>query len=129
MSALLFVDLFVDQYADFTFLYDVWLAGGTAVDFTGCTASLVARTHPSDPTPAVSISTTPSTDGSVVLGPVTLGPTGSVPAGCVQVNIANARTAKFGPAPMRYDLLITFSNGEKFEFATGQIRAKAGSNY
>lgn len=129
MAAVFHDDLEVDQYTAFVFQYEEWDAGGNPVVFAGATATLKARVDPSDAAPILSISTTPTADGVIVLGPVTNGPYGTVPPGVVQVNISAARTAQFTFPVANYDLFITFAGFDPEEFATGRILVKPGNNY
>lgn len=68
------VPLFLDQYTDSTIVY-TWSVGPVGgpflpVDLSGCGARAKIRTTPSSGSALVAISTTPSAQGSIVLGGV-----------------------------------------------------------
>lgn len=127
------IDLNVDQYADYTQLL-VWTAGGAAVDFTGATATMMARVTPSDVTPLVSLSTTISSQGAIFLG----APDGStrdalnapVPAGGIELWIAKAQLGAMLTAPLsRFDVLVTWANSEVQDVWSGYLRLRFGNNH
>lgn len=125
---LLSLDLLVDQYADYS-QFVIWTAGGVAVNYAGATASLEIRQNPTDATPLLTVTTTPSASGYIVFGP-----TSTLPAGAVQINLSHAATASLSPPvppaqPPRYTLLITWPNGFVQAFATGQVVVFAGNNH
>lgn len=128
MTAQITQDLYVDQYADFTYSFPPWSPGGTLADFTGATASLMVRANPGDLSPLVSISTTASSQGSVVLGLPNAG-AGAVPQGVVQVNVASSQTALLATPLARYDLFVVWPNGQKQLFATGRVYVAPGNDH
>jgi hypothetical protein len=121
VTAVFTIDLHPDADADCSILFPVWNAGDAAVDFTGATAALSARLQPDDPALVLSLSTSPTADGSIVLGPVTGGPTGTVPAGVVQVNISRARGLLLKGVLGVYALVLTWSTGQTTLFASGAL--------
>jgi len=56
------------QYADFISPVFTWYAGGSLVNLSGWSAQLMIRNAPTDPSPLVSISTTPNLQGLIALG-------------------------------------------------------------
>lgn len=120
------IDLPVDLYADYTATVLVQ-AGGQPVDFTGCSAVLMVREEPTDTgTPLLSVSTTPSSQGSIVLGTPT---TGSPPLGGVQIEFTAAATAALPTTgePLSYTCLVTWSNGKPAAAFGGYVRPQLGS--
>jgi hypothetical protein len=82
MSALLSYPLDVNTYCDYAASF-TWAASGTPdvpVNFAGATAAMMIRLFPSDPLPLVSISTTGSPSGFIVLGIAPPGPLGATVA-------------------------------------------------
>lgn len=79
----------LDQGAD-TNLTFVWLQSTnpalppSPVDIAGFTAECMVRIQPSDPSPLISVSTTPNSQGQIILGGVN---------GTVQLQITNAATS------------------------------------
>lgn len=121
------IDLDVDLYADFT-ATPLVQAGGQYVDFTGCSAELDVRLEPTDTTtPLLSISTTPSSQGSIVLGtPLT----GTPPQGGVQIKFARAQMVATFPTTgelLPYTCMVTWSDGTKSAVFGGYVRVNLGS--
>lgn len=88
---------------DGALVVDGAVESGTPVDLTGATAQLMIRSLPTDASPLVSISTTPSSSGSIVLG----GALGTI----VVAIAASALTAFVGGLQAGYDLLIFWPTG------------------
>ena len=123
-------DLAIDQYADFQAAPTYSLVANVGstpvpVNLAGFTAKMMIRVTPTDVSPVVSISTTPNSQGSIVLQP-TIG--GVVQTGMIQVNINNATTAVMTPGiVMSYDLDLTDTAGKVTDFMAGYVRVKAGN--
>ena len=126
------LDLAFDQYADFQIapVYSLVANVGATpipVNLAGFTARLMIRLNPTDAVTLVSISTTPNTQGSIVLQP-TIG--GVVQVGMIQVNINNATTATLpSNVVMGYDLDLTDTLGKVSDFMAGYARVKAGNTH
>jgi hypothetical protein len=113
----------IDQGADFVQNF-IWKDGtGTPVDMTGWTAKLMIRELPADATALVSISTTPNTSGSIVLGGT---------AGTIQVNITNLATSTLLPilnnalvAKFGFDMYLTDTLGEVRCWEYGPVTVRA----
>lgn len=109
--------LALDQGCDFSQTF-AWVQGpnpedALPVDLTGATATFAAGTTPGA-APALTLSTTPSSAGSIVLGGL---------AGTVQVNIAHGASASL-PVPLLFDLVITLANGTITDFLAGNLFTK-----
>jgi len=118
-------DLYVDAYADFAEC-PIWYAGGVTfaasspVSFTGCSAELEIWATGAQ-SPFLTISTTPSGSGSIVLGPAT-GSTGTVPEGGIQINLSRSVTGTFAPKTQyQYALTVTFPGGFVQQVADGNV--------
>jgi len=119
----------VDQYADF-FSTLVWTAGGSPVSYAGATATMMARVSPGDASPVISISTTPSAQGGIFLGPYTDGFGNAVPAGGVELWIAKAALGSSLTAPLyQFDVLLTWANGRVEDLWSGYLRLHFGNNH
>jgi hypothetical protein len=92
----------IAQFADCQKTWN-WISGGVPVDFAGCTAVFDLRSAPSDVAPLISLSTTPSDSGSIVLGTADDGN-----AGLVQLNFSKAATSGLLVSMGHGDLLVTF---------------------
>ena len=117
-----FVNLVLDQYADFSQTY-YWIAGGVPVNLSGATARFMARQNPSDVSPLLSLTTTPSSNGSIVLGGI---------AGTVALTIAKVATTSLIPAVgtvPNYDLLIDWPGGTTTDLLSGQVLVKSGNTH
>lgn len=121
-------DLLIDQYADFSTVF-IWSAGGVPVNYAGASARMMIRLTPTDLSPLVSISITPNSQGSIVLGPG-----GPIPAGGVQININRTTTAMLGAAVPSgtkaiFDLLIDWQNGMTTDLAGGNVQLHPGATH
>lgn len=106
----------------------VWQTGAplSLVNLTGCTGVCNVRTSPVDPI-LVSVSTTPTVAGQVILGGV---------AGTVEVILAPTTTMLL-PAgntgdvtniwgqSLIYEILITFATGQVWPFSRAALRVKS----
>lgn len=132
--ALFTYSLEIDQGADFTEQF-VWSTGApaSAVNLTGCTATLAIRQLPTDGSAVVSISTTPNAQGSIVLGGV---------AGTILVNITRVATALLAAGPLgsaaaveglwlqwqlflAFPANVSFPAGQVVPFADGPVWVRA----
>jgi hypothetical protein len=114
------IDLLIDQYADCTATF-LWSkrADGSPVDVSGYTAQLMLRNNPPDPTPLVSISTTPNAQGSLTLGGV---------LGTVDVLILHGTTAILpGNAMLGLDLILLAPTGQIVDLVHGRAFVTAGN--
>lgn len=128
MAALFGYDLQLDAICDesltFTWYQDgaIYVDGvvtGTPTDLTGAAARLMIRNLPTDATPLVSISTTSTSSGGIVLGG---------PAGTVEITITKAALSALEAGDQaNYDLLIDWSNGTTTKLLSGA--AYVGATY
>jgi len=89
-----------------------YLAGGVAVDFTGCTARCAFYVTPDDAAPLVQVSTTSSADGQIKLGT----PGGDPAVGLLRLELTAAGTTKLTAPVVHADLLITWADGIERHF-------------
>lgn len=132
MASLLQLDLRPSQYADYSFIFPVWLAGGIPVDFTGASAVMHWRANPTDTSPLVSIASgAGSSSGVIVCGPSLGGYTGDVPAGALQVNVSHTVLgASWNGIPLGYyNVLITWSNQQVTDYASGRVLMELGATH
>lgn len=117
-------DIFLDQYVDF-WRTDTWYAGRDAqstvpVDLTGSMARLMIRAKPTDASPVLSISSTPSASGVLLMG----GSTGQI-----EINITKTATASLASGTYRYDLFVDFPGGYTLAFMSGYVFVRATNTH
>ena len=97
MSSVFTVDWPIDQGSDFSYVTVPWLINNLVVDLTGTTCQLDIYAHAYDAAPMLSLSSTPTVNGSVI-------PNGT--AGTATVTINNVATAKLLATigPLKYNL-------------------------
>lgn len=128
MSLLSSYPLLLDQDADSTAYSWVLYAPtppnpqNTIVDLTAATARMMIRSLPSDVTPLVSITSTLTAQGQLVLGGV---------LGTVSLNITKAATALLVEqgtgqlmAKYIYDIFIDFPNGTSLAIVSGNVNVR-----
>ena len=122
--SLLNYDISLDQIADSTtYSWTLLQSNKTSVvDLTSCTARMMIRTLPSDAAPLVSLTSTLSASGQIVLGGV---------AGTVALNITKTATALLiAQAPGAlvakyiYDIFIDFPTGTSLAIVSGNVNVR-----
>lgn len=115
----------IPQYADKTWVWN-WIAGGVPVDFTGCTAVFALRVTPSDASPLLQISTTPTANGQLVLGTASGSP---LAAGLVQLTLKKAVNQTLVVPEAHGEVILTMSDSSLVEFLRIDAEILAGSTY
>jgi hypothetical protein len=111
------VDLSIDQGGDFSYTTPPWVANNAIVDLTGTTCQFDIYAHSYDVAPMISVTQTPSANGSVIANGT---------AGTVTVTLTNVATkallTRIGP--LRHNL---WSN--RTGAVTGVTITNAGTGY
>jgi hypothetical protein len=111
-----------NRYTDFVSPPFVLTQGGIPLPYGGATATLMYRHRPSDIAPLVTVTTTPSASGSVVLyptSPLTL-------PGCVQFTTLKAANELIALREVFFDMVITWSTGLQAPLFGGRLRLFQG---
>ena len=122
--SLLNYDLAVDQSVDTTsYSWTLYQANRTTlVDLSGSTARMMIRTLPTDPTPLVSLTSSLTASGQLVLGGT---------AGTVALNLTKAASALLVAqatgalmAKYIYDIYVDFPNGTSAAIVSGNVNVR-----
>jgi hypothetical protein len=112
-------DLAFAATADFTATW-VWqtspnppTVAGTPVDLTDYSATAIIYGNLDDASPLVTLTTTVSASGVIVLGGV---------LGTVQVQLTHAATQSLPSTPLRWTLRLVAPDGTQIVFLTGAVR-------
>lgn len=123
MSILASYPLGLDQDADSTsYSWTLLQPNQTPADLTAATARMMIRSLPSDVVPLVSITSTLTAQGQLVLGGV---------LGTVSLNITKAATSLLGAqgtgqlmAKYIYDIYVDFPNGTSLAIVSGNVNVR-----
>lgn len=116
------IPLILVQFADFARTL-TWKTGASSssavpVDLTGWTAELTAREVASSSDAILSISTTSSAQGLIVLGGT---------AGTIALSVPNAVTATLPPGAFVYALMMISPSGLRTVLASGRLTVEPGT--
>ncbi len=100
--------LYLDQGSEFTDSL-TWSPGGEPMDFTGCTARMAIRQYAKS-TPLVLLTTTSSSDGSLVLS-----------LGTVTVNIKKLAVQRVRIPQALYDIFVDLTDGTPLKLFAGPV--------
>ncbi len=108
-------DIRIDQFSDLASPVFAVTAAGAAINWNGATARMMIRVQPTDAVPLVSITTTPSASGGIVLGTIS-----NVP-GALQFTIKKAITGGLTITKAGYDLFVDWTDGTSTELLFGNV--------
>lgn len=86
---------------------------GTPIDLTGYSATAIVYANLDDASPLVTLTTTPSASGVVVLG-------GTL--GTIQVQLTHAATQSLPSTPLRWTLRVVAPDGTQIVLLVGAVR-------